>query len=284
MISVLRCPVCSHPLQPASADNTPIRVVSCINGHSFDRARQGYWNLLLPQRKRSKAPGDNEAMVQARKGFLDRHRFHPIASAINAQILQLSQRTDHPVILDLGCGEGYYTDQLCKAFTEAERLSSIVGLDISKAAIRQACKRNKSITWLVATAADIPLQAQSVDIATLIFARLLPEPTAQVLRKDGLFLVVWPGPDHLRELRELIYTDVRDSDLNPDIQLQELFEPMGEEALRFRFHISDTAELSDLLMMTPHGQRLSLERRNALLQTEHLEIQADIRLSLYKKR
>ncbi|QEW07662.1 putative RNA methyltransferase [Nitrincola iocasae] len=280
MISVLRCPVCSDPLQPG-ADNKQLR---CINGHSFDRARQGYWNLLLPQRKRSKAPGDNEAMVQARQRFLDQHHYQPIADAVCAIGLHATDSVDNPVILDLGCGEGYYTDHLCHSFVRAERHASLIGLDISKAAIRQACKRDKRITWLVATGADIPLQPDSVDLATLIFARLLPEPTAQVLNKNGLFLVVWPGPDHLRELRELIYTDVRDSDLNPDAQLHELFEPLSMETLRFRFQISDTAQLADLLVMTPHGQRLNQERREALLKIEQLDIQADIRLSLYKKR
>lgn len=284
MISVLRCPVCSHPLRPGSTDNTTTRTLSCSNGHSFDCARQGYWNLLLPQRKRSKSPGDNEAMVQARQRFLDQRSYQPIADALSAVVLRTTRLTNNPIILDLGCGEGYYTEQLCHSFARADRYASLIGLDISKAAIRQACKRDKHITWLVATGADIPLQPESVDLATLIFARLLPEPTAQVLRKNGLFLVVWPGPDHLRELRELIYTDVRNSDLNPDAQLERLFEPLEMETLRYRFHISDTEHLSDLLMMTPHGQRLSPERRNTLLQTRQLEIQVDIRLSLYKKR
>lgn len=280
MISVLRCPVCSEPLQP-SADN---KQLCCVNGHSFDRARQGYWNLLLPQRKRSKTPGDNEAMVLARQRFLDQHSYQPVADAVSALILRATHQADNPNILDVGCGEGYYTDHLCHSLAQAGRDASVIGLDISKAAIRQACKRDKRITWLVATGADIPLQSESVDLAILIFARLLPEPTAQVLRKNGLFLVVWPGPDHLRELRELIYTDVRDSDLNPDVQLEALFEPINRESLRFRFHISDTDHLADLLMMTPHGQRLSHDRRETLLQIEQLDIQADIRLSLYKKR
>lgn len=284
MTSVLRCPVCSESLQPGADNPSPDRQLGCVNGHSFDRARQGYWNLLLPQRKRSKAPGDNEAMVLARQRFLDQHSYQPIADAVSALVLGATHQLDQATILDLGCGEGYYTDRLCYSFAQADRNASVIGLDISKAAIRQACKRDKRITWLVATGADIPLQSESVDLATLIFARLLPEPTAQVLRKNGLFLVVWPGPDHLRELRELIYTDVRDSDLNPDAQLVALFEPLGRETLRFRFHISDTAHLTDLLMMTPHGQRLNHERREVLMKIEQLNIQADIRLSLYKKR
>ena len=284
MISVLRCPVCSQPLQPGVENSTPARQLGCVNGHNFDRAKQGYWNLLLPQRKRSRSPGDNEAMVQARQRFLDQQSYQPIADAVSATVLNAIKLVDNPVILDLGCGEGYYTDHLCHSFAKANQAASLIGLDISKAAIRQACKRDKRITWLVATGADIPLLPESVDFATLIFARLLPEPTAQVLGKNGLFLVVWPGPDHLRELRELIYTDVRDSDLNPDAQLHALFEPLRMETLRFRFQISDTVQLSDLLLMTPHGQRLNQERREALLKIEQLSLQADIRLSLYKKR
>ena len=286
----LRCPVCSAALLPDNLSEA--KQLVCESGHSFDRARQGYWNLLLAQRKRSKAPGDNEAMVQARHNFLSRGHYQPIATAIQECMTglvaeKLADEVAHPkpvLVLDLGCGEGYYTKQIHQALTSVSKDAQCVGLDISKPAILHASKQHKQMTWLVATGADIPLMPDSVDIATLIFARLLPEPTAQILKPGGYFLVVWPGPDHLRELREQIYTEVRDSDLNPDSQLQALFEPVSTQILHFRFSLSQGDAIDELLMMTPHGQRLSQTGRDKLISLQQLDIQADIRLSLYRKR
>ncbi|KAA0874707.1 putative RNA methyltransferase [Nitrincola tapanii] len=276
--ALLRCPVCSDPLLLNN------KQLQCMQGHSFDAARQGYWNLLLPQRKRSRMPGDNLEMVQARRAFLDRGFYHPLATAL-AQMLAESCAQRTPLsLLDLGCGEGYYTTQLHQALLEQDPQLTTYALDISKDAIRLACQRNREISWLVATGADIPLQANSVEVATLIFARLLPEATAKILKPGGYFLVVWAGPDHLRELRERIYDQVQDSDLNPDAQLNTLFTPCRAERLRFRFDISRAEDLEHLLMMTPHGQRLRAERRAALLAEPAMQLQADIWLSLYQKR
>ena len=277
----LRCPVCSAALNYAVDTE---KQLLCHQGHSFDRAKQGYWNLLLPQRKRSKAPGDNEAMVQARHRFLSQGYYQPIASEIQASLMNLLDQNQLPLLLDLGCGEGYYTQQLFHTLTSKHQNALCVGLDISKPAILHASKQSKQITWMVATGADIPLQAESVDIATLIFARLLPEPTAQVLKRGGYFIVAWAGPDHLRELREQIYTEVRDSDLNPDAQLIALFEPIETKVVKFQFTLSDQQSMDDLLMMTPHGQRLTHEAREKLLLLPTLTLQADIRLSIYRKR
>ncbi|GAB2582151.1 putative RNA methyltransferase [Nitrincola alkalisediminis] len=279
-----RCPVCQEPLALFSEERPA--GLGCSKGHRFDQARQGYWNLLLPQRKRSKAPGDNAEMVLARRAFLDQGFYEPLAVKIADTISEklASSPTMHFNLLDLGCGEGYYTQLIESKLKAACLPTNVIGLDISKEAIRSACRRSASIQWLVATGADIPLLPESVDVATLIFARLLPEPTARVLKPGALFMVVWAGIDHLRELRALIYKDVRDSDLNPDAQLVDHFTPIETINLTYPINIQGSANLENLLMMTPHGQRLTAERRYALMQLASLEVTVDIRISLYQKR
>jgi 23S rRNA (guanine745-N1)-methyltransferase len=270
----LVCPVCREPLLPV--DNS----LRCSNGHSFDRARQGYWNLLLAQKKRSKAPGDNAEMVQARQCFLEAGHYAPLCDAIGKL---LSRQLPYPAdarLLDLGCGEGWYTDRL-----QRQLGASMTGLDISKEAVKTACRRNPAITWLVATGADIPLADASVDAATLIFSRLMPEPTARVLKPGGLLLVVYPGPDHLLALRQLIYTEVRaSSGFDPAAQLDTLFEPVTEESLHFNFNLETPEAIQDLLAMTPHGQRLKAEARSRIAACGQLQEQADFRLALFRKR
>jgi 23S rRNA (guanine745-N1)-methyltransferase len=270
----LICPVCKSPLQQQE------QRLGCEHNHSFDRARQGYWNLLLPQRKRSREPGDSADMVQARQRFLQAGHYAPLAQAI-VGLLQEHMAADTPQrLLDLGCGEGWYTDRL-----QRQLKLSVAGLDISKPAVRAASRRNRDILWLVATGADIPLANESVDMASLIFGRLLPEPTARVLKPGGLMLVVYPGPDHLRALRGLIYEQVRDrSGFSPEQALAQQFEPVRREKLAFEFRLDSARAVQDLLAMTPHGQRLNSAARERVAVCSALTEQADFRLSLLRKR
>lgn len=269
----LICPVCQSPLQQEE------KRLLCRNNHSFDRARQGYWNLLLPQRKRSKAPGDSAEMVQARQRFLEAGHYAPLAEAIVALLQPHTPPSGEGRLLDLGCGEGWYTGQL------QQRLNlAVAGLDISKPAIRSASRRSAEILWLVATGAHIPLADASVDLATLIFSRLLPEPTARVVRPGGHLLVVYPGPAHLRALRSLIYEQVRESSgFDPKQALAKYFEPVESQSLRFRFQLDSAAAVQDLLAMTPHGQRLGQAARERIAACTTLDEQADFRLALFRR-
>ncbi|MBV0932610.1 putative RNA methyltransferase [Marinobacterium weihaiense] len=270
----LICPVCREPLEAVD------KRLQCGHNHSFDRARQGYWNLLLAQKKRSKAPGDNAEMVQARQRFLEAGYYAPLCDAIGELLQAWLPNAKAANLLDLGCGEGWYTDRL-----QRQLGCEMTGLDISKEAIKTACRRNKAITWLVATGADIPLADDSVDAATLVFSRLMPAPTARVITPGGLLLVVYPGANHLRALRQLIYTDVRDGGgLDPAAQLADGFEPVCEQALAFEFTLDSPDTVQDLLAMTPHGQRLKADARQRLAACTKLHEQADFRLALFRKR
>lgn len=282
MIS-LGCPVCQAPLTTAEEG----RQLRCEAGHSFDRARQGYWNLLLPQRKKSKDPGDSSEMIQARRRFLDAGFYWLIAERLT-QILQEElkelKNTPQPQLLDLGCGEGYYTTQIEEAFATAGLDAEIAGLDISRHAIKAACKRSENIDWLVGTGADLPILSESLDAMTLMFSRVMPEPMARALKPGGLLLVIWPGPEHLIELRELIYDEVRKREFNPEADLLPLFEPVRTESLAFEFEVGGGEALSDLLLMTPHGHRIRQETRDRILAHTSLECSADIRFGLYRRK
>ncbi|WP_432696621.1 putative RNA methyltransferase [Marinobacterium sp. YM272] len=276
----LSCPVCQAPLTLANED----RQLRCDAGHNFDRARQGYWNLLLPQRKKSKNPGDSGEMIQARRRFLDAGYYWLIAERLTQLLVEQLEGVANPNLLDLGCGEGYYTTQIEEALEAAGLEANIAGLDISRDAVRSACQRSKNIDWLVATGADMPLPEASLDALTLMFSRVMPEPMAKVIRPGGLLLVVWPGPDHLIELRELIYDEVRRREFDPGADLEPLFEPVRTETLKFDFEVGGSEALTDLLEMTPHGHRIRSETRDRILTRESLGCHADIRFGLYRRQ
>jgi len=186
---MLLCPVRGCHLALTREDK---RVV-CTRGHSFDIARSGYINLLQPQERRSKKPGDTVAAVAARRQLHDRGvtepLLHGIAETINA--------SSGDVVLDAGCGDGFYLGSLAR-----ERGFDAHGVDISIPAIDAAAKLHPSIEWIVANADRfLPYADRSFSIGLSITGRMNAGEFRRVLRDDGRLLVALAAPDDLIELR-----------------------------------------------------------------------------------
>src|SRR5690554_174133 len=126
----LLCPLDQQPLLPNEQG------WQCSAGHQFDRAKQGYVNLLPVQQKKSLQPGDNKDMVRARKNFLDTGYYSPVASALSNMVLTHINNSGaaEPAYLDAGCGEGYYLAEFIRHASEqpTEHSVALLGLDISK--------------------------------------------------------------------------------------------------------------------------------------------------------
>ncbi len=186
---MLLCPVrnCHKPLQLAGKQRI------CAAGHSFDIARSGYTNLLQPQERRSKQPGDTPEAVLARRRLHDRGFTAPLLDSI-VQLLQ-AKPDDH--VLDAGCGDGFYLGNLstrtgCQAH----------GIDISIPAIDAAARRYPQCEWIVANADRfIPYADRSFSIVLSITARMNPAEFHRVLRSEGRLAIALPAPDDLVELR-----------------------------------------------------------------------------------
>jgi 23S rRNA (guanine745-N1)-methyltransferase len=186
---MLLCPVrhCRQPLAHAEQ-----RFV-CPNTHSFDIARSGYINLLQPQDRRSKRPGDTPAAVQSRRRLHDLGVTHPLLDAI-ADFLAPSPSD---IVLDAGCGDGFYLGALASRYG-----FSAHGVDISIPAIDAAARRYPECEWIVANADRfIPYADRSFSLVMSITARMNAPEFRRVLRDDGRLLVALPAPDDLVELR-----------------------------------------------------------------------------------
>ena len=112
-----RCPICQEPLELEGGTYT------CSNHHCFDRSRSGYVNLLPVNRRRSKDPGDNREMVQARQKFLEQGYYAPLVQALCEVLSRWADGTSAPhlILLDAGCGEGYYTAHMAAALEQCGR-------------------------------------------------------------------------------------------------------------------------------------------------------------------
>jgi 23S rRNA (guanine745-N1)-methyltransferase len=188
-IDMLLCPVrdCHKPLIRKE------RRLVCPERHSFDIARSGYVNLLQPQERRSKQPGDTVAAVAARRRLHDRGITQPLLNGI-AETMAASARN---VVLDAGCGEGFYLGELAR-----QTGFDAHGIDISIPAIDAAAKRYPHCEWIVGNADRfVPYADRSFSIVLSITARMNASEFRRVLRDDGRLLVGIAAPDDLIELR-----------------------------------------------------------------------------------
>ncbi len=169
------------------------RRMACPRGHSFDIARSGYINLLQPQERRAKHPGDTADAVAARRRLHDRGVTAPLYRA-GAKMLA-AKSSD--VVLDAGCGDGFYLGLL-----QRETGCEGHGVDISIPAIDAAARRYPECEWVVANAdRALPYASGSFLIVFSITARMNPAEFRRVLRDGGRLLIAVPAPDDLIELR-----------------------------------------------------------------------------------
>jgi 23S rRNA (guanine745-N1)-methyltransferase len=169
------------------------RQAVCANGHGFDVARSGYLNLLQPQERRSKLPGDSAEAVAARRRVHDRGLAVPLLAAIEAMLVPSAE----DVIVDAGCGDGWFLGELQRGHGFAG-----CGIDISTPAIDLAARRYPEATWIVANADRVvPLVDGAVTKLMSITARMNAAEFRRVLRDDGRLLVAVAAPDDLIELR-----------------------------------------------------------------------------------
>jgi len=165
----------------------------CPRGHSFDIARSGYINLLQPQERRSKKPGDTAAAVAGRRRLHDRGVTDPLLHAI-AEFMAPSARD---IVLDAGCGDGFYLGSLAQMAGFGAH-----GVDISTPAVDAAARRYPECEWIVANADRfVPYSDGSFSAVLSITARMNSGEFRRVLRAGGRLIVALPAPDDLVELR-----------------------------------------------------------------------------------
>lgn len=151
----LACPKCHESI--VQEGNS----YKCANNHCYDLAKTKYLNLLLNPDKATNNPGDSKESLVARKAYLTKGYYDVILNSVIDCIKKY--RDDTPLdILDLGCGEGYYTRGLKEIFSQ----DTIYGLDISKEAINMATKYTKDVYWLVGNSKNLPIVDHSLDFIT----------------------------------------------------------------------------------------------------------------------
>ena len=273
--STLACPLDGAPLQCHGA------AWRCASGHSFDVASQGYVNLLPVQQKRSRDPGDSKAMVAARQRFLEAGHYRPIAAMLARATLAGEPPEATLSCLDAGCGEGYYLRQLAPAGGVGQTLA-VLGLDISKWAVQSAAKQDKRAAWVVGSNARLPVLHATLDRVLCLFGFPVYPEFARVLKPGGRLLQIDAGPDHLRELRAIIYPTLK-PERPADARDPAGFSQCAAETLRYNIELTSAAQIADLLTMTPHLYRATPEGRARAAALTELSLTVDVRLVAWER-
>ncbi|MEN2752508.1 putative RNA methyltransferase [Psychrobacter sp. FBL11] len=289
-VSLFTCPICHSPMQPAK---DTWRCDGSLHpkqtSHPFDVARQGYVNLLPVQQKKSKAPGDSQQSIDARKRFLDAGYYQPLQTLVCQKMTQLLavnraaiEEDAQPIRwLDIGCGEGYYTQAMAQT-----GLDALIAADISKPALASLAKVSKAANSLwyqqgadtkqtdtkkaaiypvVTSAAHLPLRPYSMTGISSIFSPILPEAFAAVLQDEGYLLIAKPDAGHLASMREALFDSVREHDSDKFLPaLAPYFELIDTHNISVSLSLPVEA-LTDLLTMTPYAYRARTESRQILL-------------------
>jgi 23S rRNA (guanine745-N1)-methyltransferase len=276
----LICPLCRLPLGRLD------RSWCCENRHSFDIAKQGYCNLLPVQHKKSLQPGDSADMVAARSRFLTADYYQPISDAINHTVLHYlaSQSMATAAIVDAGCGEGYYSSRLGAALDQQPVDWQMAAIDISKFAVLAAAKRNKKIAWYVANSSRIPIDDHSADVLLSLFSPLPAEEFYRCLKPGGLLLVATTGRDHLIELRQQLYEEVKLEVFDPTEALAKQFSALPTQAVQQTIVLNDNALIKDLFAMTPHYWRVTPAKKILLDELHQLTLSLDVQLHRFIAR
>lgn len=268
------CPLCHQALTLSG------RSYRCENSHSFDLAKEGYVNLMPVQHKRSKDPGDNKEMMQARRRFLEKDYYQSMKQKV-AQLCAQYTKGDNPQLLDIGCGEGYYTTEIAAQLLTQSPNAQTYGLDISKVAIRYAAKRYGNCAFSVASSHRLPFADSSLDTVVRIYAPCKADELARVIKPEGVVITVTPAARHLYQLREAIYSEVRLHD--------ETAEAMPGFALEQEIKLNYMMPLAqgdgyDLLQMTPFAWKASDTLRAELQSATLYQCEADFMLRIYRKQ
>ncbi|MGZ3667932.1 MAG: putative RNA methyltransferase [Ktedonobacterales bacterium] len=245
---MLICPICDAPL---TRDD---RVLRCTNGHSFDIARESYVNLLRD--RVTGQTGDTKEMLRARRRFLDRGYYAPLARAVSR--MTLAHLADHPTwdtttVLDAGCGEGYYIGALERELDATSRPHHCYGADVAKDAVRIAAKRYPGVFFIVADIwKKLPFAGGSLHALLDIFAPRNAAEFARILTTGGLLLIVIPGPHHLEELRTSLNLLGIEQQKEEHIveQLAGAFSLRQRESLDYQLTLNPE-DVADLVTMTP---------------------------------
>ena len=279
--SILKCPVCNLSLKKNEKQYV------CLNNHSYDIASKGHINLLLANQKNTKEPGDSKEMMESRRNFLNKGYYHTFSERLNEVIISNISGNDIN-ILDVGCGEGYFLFRLKEAIYikgatyTLNKEFDFFGVDISKAAVTYATKRDKKINFIVSSNFNLPIMPSTIDIIIRNFAPSDEAELQRVLKDNGKLIVITPGIQHLYGLKEILYVNAREHE--EKTTTFEGFKLNQRLEVKYNIDVENVEDIKSLIAMTPYYWTIDNAMREKASVTSKLSTMLDFNISVYEKK
>lgn len=262
------CPVCGEKLTELE------KGAVCENRHSFDKAKSGYINLL-PNNLPKGNHGDNKIMVKARHDFLEKGYYASLRDELCRVIKKYAP--EKAVVLDAGCGEGWYTKGILDFIGDC----SMLALDISKDAMKITARRDKKIKSAAASVFHLPVENESIDICYSVFSPLCESEFERVIKKDGYFIYVIPSENHLWSLKKAVYNEPYKNAVKPyEMENFRFVEKVNVDGL---MKMQSQEDVLNLFVMTPYYYKTSEEDTKKLLSSPPDEIEYSFEILVFKK-
>ena len=260
---MLICPICANILQRYGG------AMRCEMGHSFDIAKENYVNLLRAS-KNGDLIGDDKFSARSRRDFLNRGYYAPLRNELCRMFAQAQGR-----LLDICCGEGYYT----AALGENEKLQ-VYGFDISREMVRLAAKRGNGI-YFVANMAHIPFADASMDYCTHLFAPFQEAEFARVLKPGGRLITVVPGRYHLWGLKQALYETPYEND--EKLPQTDVLRFVASHKVTAQITLACQEDIQAVFRMTPYYFHTSEKDKQKLLSLQQLQTPIEFLIAEYEK-
>lgn len=277
LLHTLRCPICKQPMDFFSAPHGSASLIcQGIKRHCYDFSSGGYVNLMPPGRANG---GDSKAAVRARTDFLNTELYSPLAQEI-CGILQKHHVSSGDLVVDAGCGEGYYSSALIQSGY------SVMGFDLSKFAADTAAKRSARLNtshsfFGVASVFELPLADACASALVNVFAPCSEKEYCRVLKDGGLLAVAYAGPEHLMGLKQALYAQTKANDERHDLPLH--MPLLSERRIRFSISVHGREAIQNLFAMTPYYWRTSPQDCQKLSAISQLNTEVDVIIAVYQK-
>lgn len=271
-VSAFLCPVCGENLYKTE------HTFCCSNGHSFDRARAGYVNLLRTQSS-GKRHGDDRRMIRARTEFLETGLYNPLLQQIAVLSEKYaSKQSIH--LLDAGCGEGWYTEGLRQTLSNAGHTVEAYGIDISRDALSAAGKRSSEIRFAVASVSHVPVGNNWCDEIINVFAPMNPDEFARILSPSGVWIRAVPLEEHLFGFKAAIYEKPY---LNK-VESEEIpgWSCIDRTEVRYPLSINNPHVIQSLFWMTPYAYKTGVQDQQKLESLHSLETEVAFGIRVYR--
>lgn len=269
-----RCPHCGSEMRLNETKKSLV-CDGTSKRHCYDLSASGYVNFAPPSQSGS---GDSKEAVRSRTGFLESGGYAKVCEAVTRAV---NKYCHGGLVLDAGCGEGYYTNNIARAY-----FGDVVGFDLSKHGVEYASKsaRRQGITnsfFAVGSVFSMPVADGAADGVVNIFAPCVEEEYARILKKGGVLITAEAGENHLLGLKKAIYdTTYKNAEREDMPKGMTLVE---EETVAYVLSIEDKALISALFSMTPYYYRTSEADFKKLSMLERLDTEVEVKIKIFRK-